>query len=51
MANVAEIEIFMYDNSCSIMNRCTGFGVRGARPHRDRTDTTPVDSKILVFML
>jgi hypothetical protein len=33
------------------MNSSTGNGVSGARPHDDRARTTPVDSKILMFML
>jgi len=33
------------------MNSSTGIGVSGARPHKDRARTTPVESKILMFML
>ena len=32
------------------MNISTAIGVRGARPHSDRARSTPVDSKILMFM-
>jgi len=33
------------------MNISTAIGVRGARPHSDRARSTPVDSKILMFIL
>jgi hypothetical protein len=34
--NKAEIETFMYNYSCNIVNRSTGVEVSGARPHKQR---------------
>lgn len=39
------------DYSCSTSNSSFRTGVSGARPRRDRADTTLVNSKILIFML
>jgi len=33
------------------MKSSTRIGISGARPHIDRADTKPVDSKILMFVL
>lgn len=40
------IVIWMYDNSCSIMNSSTRIWISGANSHRDRAGRTPVDRKI-----
>ena len=38
--------IFMYDYSCSTVDSSTTIWISGTRPHRERTDRTPVDSKM-----
>ena len=48
---VAGIEILMYDYTSSTMNSSTRSGESGARPHRNRVNTSPADNKILMFML
>jgi hypothetical protein len=41
----------MYEYSCRTMNSSTRIGESGARPHRVRCDSGPVDSKISIFIL
>jgi hypothetical protein len=41
----------MSDYSCNIVNRSTGVGVSGARPHKQTVSKKPVHSKTLMFML
>jgi len=48
---VVIIALFMYDYSCSTMNISTRIVESGAIPHRDRSDTSPSDSEILMFVL
>ena len=37
----------MYDYFCSTMNSSTSIWISGARPHRKRADSIPLDSKIM----
>jgi len=41
----------MYDYTSSAMSCSTRSGESGARPHRNRVNTSPADNKILMFML
>jgi hypothetical protein len=51
IVKVAVIETLIYDYPYSGMKSSTGFGGCGGRRQRNRTDTIPVGSKILMFML
>ena len=45
------IVTWMYDYSCSTMNCSTRIGESGASPHRERGDTSPVESRVMMFIL
>ena len=45
------IVIFMTDYFCSSMNSSTRIWVSGAKPYREKADSTPVDRKVRVLIL